>query len=67
MRLLLLFSDQGLSASTEGEVRDLGALLPALAAACAQEQRYGGHRLISTEELPELGDEAANLVKVPYA
>lgn len=66
MRLLLLFSDRGLSASSEGAVRDLGALLPALAAACAQEPHYGGHRLVSTEELPELGDETANLVKVFY-
>ena len=64
MRLLLLFSDRGLAAATQGAVQDLGSLLPALAAACTQEPRYGGHRPVSTEELPELGDELANLVKV---
>ena len=64
MRLLLLFSDRGLAAGTGAAVRDLGALLPALAVACAQESHYGGHRLVSTDELPELEDELANLVKV---
>ena len=67
MRLLLLFSDRGLAAATQGAVQDLGSLLPALAAACTQEPRYGGHRPVSTEELPELGDELANLVKVHFS
>lgn len=64
MRLLLLFSDRGWAASQPGAVRDLGALLPALAAACTQEARFGSHSQVSTAELPELENEVTNLVKV---
>ena len=64
MRLLLLFSDRAWAASQPGAVQDLGALLPALAAACSQEARYGAHSQVSTAELPELENEVTNLVKV---
>ena len=63
MRLLLLYSDMGWGATLPGAVRDLGALLPALAVACCQEPRYGSHRPVSTAALPELEHEVTNLVK----
>jgi hypothetical protein len=67
-RLLLLFSDRGLSAQTPGEVRDLGALLPTLAAASAGLGAPGDADFRrSRDPLPDLETADVDLVKVRAA
>ena len=67
-RLLLLFSDRGLSAQTPGEVHDLGALLPALAAAGAGlGARDDADFRRSRDPLPDLETADVDLVKVLMA
>lgn len=51
LRLLSLFSEVGLEAHYEGQLRDLGALLPAIAAAWHERQPPPARQLMSSSSI----------------